>query len=151
MTDSPRPNGEADSDVLLVANRTCPCPDVLDAVRERAGATGRVHVVAPALNSRLRHLVSDVDPAIEAAQVRLDVALEQLRGSGVAATGEIGDSDPLIAVDDVLRGFAAGEIVVSTYPKGESNWLERDLPGRLADRFERPVTHLVSRYGLVEG
>ena len=67
------------SHVLLVANRTCPCPDVLDTVSEHAGAAGRVHIVAPALNSRLRHYVSDVDAAVAAAQERLDRALAHLR------------------------------------------------------------------------
>lgn len=136
--------------VLLVANRTCPCPDVLEAVRARAGAGGRVHIVAPALNSRLRHYVSDVDGAVEAAQVRLDLALGQLRGAGVDATGEVGDSDPVVAVGDSLHAFPATEMVVSTYPEGSSNWLERDLPRRLDERFMLVVTHLVSRYGLVE-
>jgi len=144
-----REPGLGPASVLLIANRTCPCPDVLDAVRERAGAGGRVHVVAPALNSRVGHFVSDVDGAISAAQERLDRAIEHLQACGVEASGEVGDSDPVTAVEDILHTFAASEIVVSTYPKGRSNWLERDLPARLGDRFGRPVTHLVSGFGLV--
>lgn len=135
--------------VLLIANRTCECPDVLDTVRDRAGADGHVHVVVPALNSRLRHYVSDTDEAFAAAQDRLEAALTHLRDSGVAATGVVGDSDPFTAVDDVLVDFPANEFVVSTYPKDQSNWLERDLPTRLGDRFGHPVTHIVSQFGLV--
>ena len=139
-TDEPR--------ILLIANRTCPCPDVLMAVRDRAGERGTVHVVAPALNGRVRHYVSDVDGAVAAAQERLEGAVRLLREHGVDATGELGDSDPLTAATDAVQAFAATEIVVSTYPKGKSNWLERNLPARLADRFDQPVTHLVSRFGL---
>jgi len=134
--------------VLLIANRTCPCPDVLEAVGERAGQSGRVHVVAPALNSRLQHYASDIDDAVAEAKERLGIALEHLRDHGVEATGEIGDSDPLDAAADAVHEFPASEIVVSTYPRGDSNWLERNLPQRLKDRFSQPVTHLISRFGL---
>ncbi len=133
--------------ILLVANRTCPCPDVLDAVA-RLADDGRVHVVAPALNSRLRHWVSDVDDAIAGAHERLEQAVASLRGHGIDAHGSVGDSNPLTAIADTLVDFDATGIVISTFPDGQSNWLERDLPGRAGERFGRPVVHLVSRYGL---
>lgn len=66
----------------------------------------------------------------------------------MAAAGEVGDSDPMTAADDALHDFPVREVVVSTYRKGHSNWLERDLPRRLGERFDGPVTHVVSRYGL---
>jgi len=133
--------------VLLVANRTCPCPGMLEDVAGRASG-GEVLVVAPALNSRLRHYVSDVDAAAAAAGERVGQAVQMLRAMGVAARGEVGDSDPLVAIEDALYAFPASEIVISTYPKGHSNWLERDLPRRVEERFGRPVVHLVSRFGL---
>ncbi len=133
--------------VLLIANRTCPCPGMLEDVARRA-AGGEVLVVAPALNSRLRHYVSDVDAANAAARERLDEAVAILGGLGVPARGEVGDSDPLVAIADALHAFPATTIVISTYPEGHSNWLERDLPRRAEERFGRPVVHLVSRFGL---
>ena len=133
--------------VLLVANRTCPCPEMLEEVARQA-AGGEVLVVAPALNSRLRHYVSDSDAASAAARERVDEAVAMLVGFGVAARGEVGDSDPLIAMEDALHAFPASAIVISTYPEGQSNWLERDLPRRAEERFGRPVVHLVSRFGL---
>lgn len=136
------------ANILLIANRTCPCPDVLATVREQAGEGGHVHVVSPALNSRLRHYVSDIDGAVDAASGRLKEAISLLRALGADVTGEVGDSDPLLAARDALRTFEADGIVISTYPKGQSNWLERDLPGQVADEFGVPVTHLVSRYDL---
>jgi hypothetical protein len=133
--------------ILLVANRTCPCPGMLEDVARRASG-GEVLVVAPALNSRLRHYVSDVDAAAADARGRVDEAVAMLIGLGVAARGEVGDSDPLIAMEDALHAFPASAIVISTYPEGQSNWLERDLPRRAEERFGRPVVHLVSRFGL---
>jgi len=135
--------------VLLVANRTCPCPDVLASVRELAEG-GEVLVVAPALNTRLRHMVSDVDGAVEAARERLGRALAWLADKGIVARGEVGDSDPLVAIDDALAVFDASQVVISTYPPGHSNWLERRLVDRARERVDVPVVHLVSRYGLAE-
>ncbi|MGI8779418.1 MAG: hypothetical protein ACR2L8_04485 [Solirubrobacteraceae bacterium] len=134
--------------VLLVANRTCPCPDVLDDVRRRAGDGGRVRIVAPALNSRVRHWVSDVDGAVDAARDRLAQAVEWLGAEGVEAAGEVGDADPLLAIADVLASFPATVVVISTHPPERSNWLERDLVNRTEERFGLPVEHLVSRYDL---
>jgi hypothetical protein len=134
--------------VLLVANRTCPCPDVLDDVRRRCGSMGRVRVVAPALNSRVRHWVSDSDEAVRAASERLGLALDWLGERGVDAEGEVGDADPLVAIEDALARFPATVLVISTHPKGRSNWLERDIVRRAEERFGLPVDHLVSGYGL---
>jgi len=134
--------------VLLVANRTCPCPDVLDDVRHRSGESGRVHIVVPALNSRLRHWVSDSDDAVEAAQGRLAKALGWLDEHGVAAVGDVGDADPLVAIGDTLAAFPATVVVISTHPPEQSNWLERDLVRKAEERFGLPVAHLVSHYEL---
>jgi hypothetical protein len=137
--------------ILVVANRTCPCPGLADEVAARAGdAETEVLVVAPALNKRLRHWVSDVDAAISAASDRLERAVANLTERGIAAEGAVGDSDPLLAIEDALADFDATEIVISTHPPGRSNWLEKNLPERAARRFDLPLTHLVSHYALDE-
>jgi len=136
------------SHVLLVANRTCPCPDVLDEVRARAGEQGSVLVVAPALNRRLRHWVSDTDGAVAAARARLDEALAWLADAGVRARGEVGDADPVQAIDDALVHYPATEIVISTFPLERSNWLEKDILRRAGERSGLPVVHLTSQFGL---
>jgi hypothetical protein len=139
----------SDRRILVVANQTCPCPALADEVAARAGdPPARVLVVAPALNARLRHWVSDVDAAIAAARERLDRAVANLRERGIAAHGVVGDSDPLLAIEDALADFRATEIVLSTYPPGRSNWLEKNLPKRASARFDLPLTHVASRYGL---
>jgi hypothetical protein len=138
--------------ILVIANRTCSCPTLADEVARRA-STGPtdVLVVAPALNSRLRHWLSDVDDAFAHARERLGLATTALRQRGVIARGAIGDADPLLAIEDALAGFPADEIVIATVPAGRSNWIERGLVEKATARFGIPVVHLVSSYDMVEG
>lgn len=147
----PAPRADEPERLLVVANRTCPCPALIDLVAARATLDTEVLVVSPALNRRLRHWVSDTDGAMAAARERLELALGLLGDAGVSAGGEIGDADPLQAIEDALARFPADALIVSTHPPGESNWLEKDLVQRAEERFELPVTHLVSSYGLLAG
>lgn len=137
--------------LLVVANRTCPCPALIEEIARRSGpgAEDRVRIVAPALNSRLRHFVSDVDDAVRQARDRLGEAVAALAEAGIRAEGAIGDADPLTAIEDELARFDAQELVISTHPAGASNWLERGLVERARERFDVPVVHVVSEYGLV--
>ena len=100
-------------------------------------------VVCPALNSPLRHWASDEDAARGAAQARLEASLAAMRAAGVDAEGEIGDGDPIQAVEDALRTFQPDELIVSTHPEGRSHWLERGVVDKVRDRFDLPVTHVV--------
>jgi GABA permease len=137
--------------ILVIANRTCPCPTLVDEIARRVGsADSDVLIVAPALNSRLRHWVSDVDQAIARAHDRVELALAGLRERGISARGEVGDANPLLAIADALANFAATEIVIVTHPPGRSNWLEHRLVETATHRFDLPITHLVSTHALVE-
>ena len=62
---------------------------------------------------------------------------------GIDAHGEVGDGDPLVAVDDAVRTFGPNEIVISTHPPGRSNWLERGVVESVRSRYDVPVTHVV--------
>ena len=92
-------------------------------------------VVTPALNTPLRHLASDEDSARAQAQERLERSLAELERNGVQASGEVGDGDPLQAMEDALRTFGADEIVISTHPEGRSNWLERGVVSSARERL----------------
>ncbi|CAN5652662.1 hypothetical protein BH20ACT14_BH20ACT14_15940 [soil metagenome] len=130
--------------VLVVANETVGGNELMEAIGELAvvGKT-RFYVVSPALNSRLKTWTSDEDPARLAAQKRLDATLERLSSLDVEAHGKVGDVDPLVAVEDAVRAFRPQEIVVSTHPKGRSNWLERGVVTALRERYDVPVKHVV--------
>jgi GABA permease len=134
--------------ILVIANQTVGGPDLLDLLRSRAeGVREEILVVAPALNDRLRTWTSDEDPARKEAQRRLDATLERLAAEGIRARGEIGDSDPLQAIEDALRTFGADEIVISTLPPEQSNWLAQDVVERARARWDVPVTHVVGGVG----
>ena len=136
--------------ILVIANETVGVAPLLDKIKERASSsedTAKVHVVSPALNSPLRHLASDEDPARAAAQERLERSLRKLKEEGIEASGEVGDGDPLQALEDALRTFGADEIVISTHPEGRSNWLERGLVTQARERFAVPVDHVVVDLG----
>jgi hypothetical protein len=66
-----------------------------------------------------------------------------LRQAGVDAKGEIGDAEPLQAMEDALRLFGADEIIISTHPEGRSHWLEKGIVDAARERFAVPITHVV--------
>jgi hypothetical protein len=130
--------------VLVVANETVGGEELMNAIGELAlaGKT-RFHVVCPALNSRIRTWTSDEDAARAAAQKRLEATLARLSSVGVEAEGEVGDLDPLVAMEDGVRTFHPDEIVISTHPVGRSHWLERGVVAAARERFDVNVTHVV--------
>ena len=91
--------------ILVLANETADADALLDVIERSAGDEANVLVVAPALNSRLRHWASDEDDAREQAKQRLQRSVELLHAAGVDATGMIGDADPLQALRDALAWF----------------------------------------------
>ena len=139
-----RAGAEDERRILVIANETVGGEELLRILRQKSeGVQEHVLVVCPALNSQVRHWASDEDGARAAAQGRLDASLAQLQRYGVAASGEVGDGDPLQAIEDALRTFGADEIVISTHPEGRSNWLERNVVGSARERFDVPITHVV--------
>jgi hypothetical protein len=104
-----------------------------------------VLVVAPALSSRLRFWVSDVDPARRRAERRLALSLPGLHGDGIQVETAIGDSQPLQAIADGLRLFPADEIVLVTHDEDEQHWVEQDLVERARKSFPGyPIVHLIA-------
>ena len=130
--------------ILVIANETVAGHTLRSMILEKSlDVREEVLVVTPALNSPLRHWVSDDDGARAEAQDRLDRSLAQLADAGVQARGEIGDGDPLQAIEDALRTFGADEIIISTHPEGRSPWFERGVVDKARERFAVPITHVV--------
>jgi GABA permease len=141
---TPASSPEGEYRILVVANETVGGPELLDEIRGHSQERStRVLVVCPALNSPLRHWVSDEDAARASAQARLDESLASMRVAGLDATGEIGDGDPIQAIEDALRTFRPDELIVSTHPVGRSHWLERGVVEKARERFDLPLTHVV--------
>jgi GABA permease len=130
--------------ILVLANETVGGEELLARLGTMAEDVSEdVLIVTPALNSRVRTWTSDEDPARAEAQSRLDASLARLAQAGIRARGEIGDGDPLLALEDALREFPADEIVVSTHPPGRSHWLEQGVVDQARQRYDVPVTHVV--------
>jgi hypothetical protein len=130
--------------VLVVANETIAGRELHELVDELAAENASdVLVVAPALNSRFRHWISDEDSARRKAGRRLDACLEKLAALGVKAKGWIGDADPLRSIADALHLHIVDEIVIATHPEGRSNWLERNIVDRARGLFPQPIHHVV--------
>jgi hypothetical protein len=133
----------ASKTILVVANETLGGEELLDVVRERADSDTRFILCVPQNRPRAGLVIYD-DAVFDAAQVRLDLALEVVHGMGIRAIGEVGDADPFTATLDAVREFAPQEIIISTYPATRSGWLRRDLIERVSDATGLPVTHVVN-------
>ena len=141
----PRRGAENERRILVIANETVAGDTLREEIKQRAeGFREDVLVVCPALNAPLKHWVSDEDGARAAAQERLQTSLARLADAGVDARGEVGDGDPLQAIEDALRTFGADEVIISTHPEGRSHWLERGVVSGARERFAVPITHVVT-------
>ena len=118
-----------------------------DALRSAVGDDvpddAEVMVVAPALNTRAKFLMSDADEAIGRAEEVQEESVERLDEEGIDAAGDTGESDPLLAIQDVLTTWPADEIVLFTHSEGERNWLEEGVVDEAKERFAPPVRHFV--------
>ena len=130
--------------ILVIANETVGGETLREEIRRRAADYDeRVRVICPTLLSRVRFIASDEDAARAQAHERLDHSLSRLREIGVNVEGEVGEADPLQAIEDALRTFSPDEIIVSTHPEGRSLWLERGIVQAARERFDVPITHIV--------
>ena len=129
--------------VLVVANETIGGEKLLDAIRERAADDVRFVLCVPQNRPRAG-LVVYHDAVFDAAQVRVDLALEVIRDLGIRAIGEVGDPDPYTATLDAVLEYRPQEIIISTYPEVRSGWLRRDLIERVTDATGLKVSHVVN-------
>lgn len=135
---------ESERRILVIANETVQGGALRDRIAEKSkGSRTQVLVVTPALNSPLRHWVSDEDGARDDAEARLAASLSALEAVGIQARGEVGDADPVQALEDACRMFGPDEIIISTHPEGRSHWLETGVVERAKERVDVPITHVV--------
>jgi hypothetical protein len=137
--------GDGRHRMLVVANETVGGEALLDEIRKHCqGRDCEIFVVTPALvGSRASHWASDVDEGIELARQRMELSLIAIDELGLKARGEVGDSDPNMAIEDALRAFPADEIVISTHPPERSRWLEHGVVKRAREQIDLPITHVV--------
>jgi hypothetical protein len=129
--------------LLVIANRTVDSEEVREAIVSRAAA-GPLHVtlVAP---------VSSGSGSLRARRAataqRLERAVQRLREAGVAVDGVVGDSDPMVAVQDAWDPRRFDEVIVATLPTAASRWMAADLPRRVERLTGARVTRVVAGGG----
>jgi hypothetical protein len=134
--------------VLVVAHQTAATAPLLDAVRTRA-QDGPVsfHLVVPQQPHGLDKLMDPQDHGRREAERALAEALPKLsEAAGQEVTGELGDPEPLMAIQDAVNLGGYDEIIISTLPLGVSRWLKLDLISK-ARGLGLPVTHVLAPSG----
>ena len=121
------------SSVLIVANQTADSPELIEALRERASQSDAEFTL---LLPRLPGVETD-------ARGRLDEIVSGWREAGLEASGEVGDSDPVVAVKEAWDPGRFDEVVISTLATGASKWLPIDLPHRVERMTGVTVRHVV--------
>jgi hypothetical protein len=133
--------------VLVAATAAIDEPGLAESIsrhveRERGERDVDVLILAPALNARLDKLAVDVADARAAAARRLETSLNRLRSAGLEARGSVGDSNPMLAIEDALREFPADEVIVVAGDETED-----ELTSELRQRLDRPVEALTTDAG----
>jgi hypothetical protein len=130
--------------VLVVATAPVDQQALRSRLRETAGDDAEIKVVAPASDvSPLQWLATDEDDARGEAAVVAREAEEAVEPEARHVEAEVGDSDPVQAIEDALRTFPAEEIVLVTRSDDEAGWLEKDADAEVSERFGIPLTRLV--------
>lgn len=124
--------------VLVIALTAIGDPEAAaEVARGLPGGTAAL-VLAPAFNTAVAHWTDDLEKARDEAQRRLVLSLGSLATAPLDARGKVGDADPVQAVEDTLREFAADEAIVVAEP------VEGKGPGALTlatlrERLDLPV------------
>lgn len=110
----------SDFRLLVVATSSNISEPVRREIDRRAeGRPTKAMVVVPALaGSRFEQAAGAVDEAIAHADEQREPAAEEAQEAGAQLVTEprIGDSDPILAIEDALREFPAQKILIVTRP-----------------------------------
>jgi hypothetical protein len=145
--------------ILVIANKTLGSDDLLQSIRDRMAkgpceftllvpATAHAHREhsMEALTRRITNMpVTDeargtAEADYEHAQERVEFGIEQLQRLGAQVNGEVGNANPVKAVEDALSRRKYDEIILSTLPGGMGRWLGQDVPQKVKRKFKGPVT-----------
>jgi hypothetical protein len=131
--------------VLVVAHQTAATPPLLEAVKSRAQQSPAVfHLVVPQQPHGLDRLMDPQDHGrAEAERVLADALPKLSEAAGQKVTGEVGDAEPLAAIEDAVNLGVYDEIIISTLPLGVSRWLHLDLISKTR-ALGPPVTHVLA-------
>jgi hypothetical protein len=135
--------------LLAIVTDTVEGQESIEALTGREQAADvEVRVVLPAVEETpFRHVLGDVDEPVREASERLEVSLDELRRSGIAASGAIGDADPVLAAQDALREAPADEVVIFERAPDQARWFEDGLFERAQEEISSPLRMVVVSAG----
>lgn len=131
------------ANVLVVANRTAECEELLNAMRERKGKGECKFMLLVPSTPHGVSWAADMHSGGDEAEEHMKRAVERMRSYGLDVDGKVGDPDALAAVQDEVNFANYDEAIVSTLPKHVSKWLKLDLPHRVERVTGLPVTHVI--------
>ncbi len=139
---------------LLVAHQTAEQQELLDAARKLSNQDSHAKFTLLVPATPVGDLLSwEEGETKEVARRRAKSAVAALQRNGINVVGvRIGDSDPVLAVDDeLLTGRRYDAVVISTLPAGLSRWAKMDVVSRL--QRQRPrlrLIHVIAQKSEVE-
>ena len=114
-----------------------------EGLRERV-RDADVRVVAPAADlSRLDWLANDEDEARDEAADRAEQVGRTAAPEAGSVEAEVGDTDPVQAIEDALREFPADELLLVTRRDEDAGWLEEGPAEEALARFNLPIERVV--------
>jgi hypothetical protein len=143
--DAPHPHGttRGKHHILVVAGERLAGEELGRKLRAEGGPDVELDVLVPILASRSHQLAGDIDRERDEAQQRLEASLAWATEQGLAATGEVGDSDPLMAIEDELRDFGVDEVVIVRHARERRSWLANRMLGYLTKELAVPVREIL--------
>ncbi len=133
--------------LLVVVGQAIEDPTTTAAIAAEAGVDGtrdpaEVMILAPIRIGFLDRWASDLEPALQAAQNALVIAVASLAKVGAVAAARVGDEDIVQAVEDQVGSVPATEVLLVTGTDEDdpaAAAAASELAGRLRTEFRRLV------------
>jgi hypothetical protein len=139
--------------LLAIVTDALDGPEPIDEIRRAGEGEGaEVRVIVPAVEANaFQHTLGDIDKPKRQAEERLRFALDSLSRNGVAATGGVGDPDPVQAAQDALLEAPADEVLIFERESSQARWFEEGLFDRARESLEPPLRMVVVHTGDADG
>ena len=125
---------------LVVADLAVGARELKDFVRSRGDEPATFHLVVPTHPNR-RHLTWEESEARLVARGRLEHGLAWMREIDPRADGEVGDVDPLLAIEDALRETTYDSIVLAIRERPHRR--RTNVTARVRQAFTLPVVDVL--------
>ena len=112
--------------LLVFLNEVAGGRKLLQTVRERVPEVSEIAVVSPQNQPAVGAKIARPE-LYEAALSRVEVTMSVFAEFGLDSVGDVMDSDSMLALDDAVRAFEPGEVLLSALPDTRIGWMRKDL------------------------